>query len=301
MKNAVVGFSTNHNYDSLNIFIRSAREIYDENECDIIIFTNSYEKWYSEFDGLSVQFLPTINLYDGKRRIFVTLMLKTFLLLAKFVNNFSSIRPIYSRFWENMCETFLHPHIIRWVSYERFLDISRNYRFILLSDVRDVVFQDEFFGSVTSSNKVFFADQSINYGDGGCDSDWFRAAWGDKALKDAAGKPCLCIGTILGSHEAILDFTRQIKKCLLADPYRGVEQAIFNYLLMHRIISTEYEVLPNVDGPIATLANKAAVSNKVIVKEKIFRKQDMSVIPIVHMYDRDHDANRLISKKYSEL
>lgn len=298
MKNAIVGFSTNHSYESLNVFIRSAREVYGKDECDIIIFTNSYESWYRQFDSLDVQFVPTISLYDGRRRLFISFATKLIIKLTNFFKSLSNIGSFYNNSLVNLCESFLHPHIIRWSSYERFLNIRRNYRLILLSDVRDVVFQSDFFDYITDDDKVFFADQSIHYGDKGCDSDWYRSAWGRQALDEATGKPCLCIGTILGSHAAILDFTRQINKYFLSDPYRGVEQAIFNYLLINKIISIEYEILANVEGPIATLANPVFVTGSIVVEEKICRKKDMSVIPVVHMYDRYEEANQLISKKY---
>jgi hypothetical protein len=98
----------------------------------------------------------------------------------------------------------------------------------------------------------------------------------------------LCIGTILGPRAEVLKLVTAFIDFFSTGPFRGVEQAIFNRMILEGEPRFSYSINSNVDGLVATLANPTAAAAMEIHDGRIATK-DGRTIPIVHMYDRfDH-------------
>jgi hypothetical protein len=292
-KYLVMGFATNQNEHSLRVFVKSLRRVYDVTICDVVIITNRYEDYFRD---LSLQsgaiFVSTSNNYSKKtgrvskainRSVLNTMrLLERFGWLKRFAPEIAASYPVLLENWH-------HPHFVRWFAYERFLSLNRGYDQVLLADVKDVVFQAEFFCPETPKCVSLF-DQDEIYGISSWDTQWYRDAFGEAELNKVLGKPSVCIGTIRGDHANTLSVIRELCNFFARSPFGRIEQAAFNYMLFKGLIQTPYEILPNVTGPIATLSNDG-VHQKVLTKSGlIIRAVDESLIPVVHMYDRFADT-----------
>lgn len=295
MKNLVMGFATNQDEHSVRVFCGSLRKVYTEAECDIVIVTNRHEPYFTELAQQGVKFFGTVNNYSRKTgklaKSINRVVLQSLRGMARW-GVLERLAPEIARAYPVLIETWHHPHFVRWFTYERFLELNQGYGQVFLADVKDVVFQAPLFESTPRASVSLF-DQNEQYGKGYWDTMWYRDAWGDAELKKVMGKPALCIGTILGPHAGVLSLVRELTAFFAQHPFGRIEQAVFNYMLLTDRIRTPYEVVPNVSGPVATLANEEAHRAVVARDGAIRRVQDGSVIPAVHMYDRFDNTNAL--------
>jgi hypothetical protein len=290
MKNLVMGFATNIDENSVRVFCTSARRVYDEAECDVVIITNKYEPYFLELNKIGVSFFETPNNYSKQTGRLSKILNRAILNSLRAINRFptlASIAPEISASYRTLLETWHHPHFARWLAYHRFLTLNRQYGQVLLADVKDVVFQAPFFSA--SDNAVSLFDQDVIFGDANWDTKWYREAWGETELKKVLGKSAACIGTILGPNQHVLSLVRQLCEYILRFPFGRIEQAVFNYMLQNGLIEAPHQIVPNLET-IATLADGNVHARTITEDGLIKRAADKSVIPVVRMYDRFADT-----------
>lgn len=294
MKNAILGFSTNHNRKDVEIFVKSARRFHHADVCDLIVFVNKFELWFDQFKEMNVVFLPTVSTYNSKRSLVERFIAKSAITSFKFLRYFFHEKFYFEKFYDihkNLMEMFLHPHYSRWIAFERFLSVNQKYRFVLLSDVRDVVFQASVFDNVASDNTLMFFEQDVLYGDPGCDTDWYRDAFGEDALKGVLGKPALCIGTVIGDGASIKEFSKIMAMEFVRHPYCGVEQAVFNRLVHNKMIDIKYSIEKNCESIVGTLTSSKFFHRLSLFDRKICYADSTEPIPLIHMYERHESTN----------
>lgn len=298
MKNLILAFSTNQECEDLLVFCKSIRSVYDENVCDVVIVTNRFESYFPYLSEYGIQFFSTVSEFVSptsvSMKVLRRVVLDAFCLGGRL--GFGRLLPSEARSaYRLLLEAWHHPHYARWFAYRRFLSLNRNYAQVLIADVRDVAFQAPFFGesrgrvSLYSECEPFGADDGFNTG-------WYRAAWGRKALQRAGGKLPICIGTIIGPADETYLMVQEIAEFFCRYPFSGVEQAVFNYMIVEGLMKTSFDVVENVDGEVATLSSEFAKSLTVVKDGSLRRAKDDSVIPIVHMYDRFEDTRKIYEK-----
>jgi hypothetical protein len=290
MKNLVMGFATNVEENSVRVFCTSARRVYGEAECDIVIITNKYEPYFLELNEIGVTFFETPNNYSRQTGLPSKILNRAILNSLRAINRFPMLAntvPEISASYRTLLETWHHPHFARWFGYHRFLALNRQYDQVLLADVKDVVFQSHFFSA--SDNAVSLFDQDVIYGESNWDTEWYREAWGEVELKKVLGKSAVCIGTILGPNQHVLSLVGQLCEYILRFPFGRIEQAVFNYMLQNELIEAPHQIVPNLET-IGTLADDNVHARTITEDGLIKRAADKSVIPVVHMYDRFADT-----------
>lgn len=103
-----------------------------------------------------------------------------------------------------------HPVMARFAAYARLIDRWPNAIDVLLTDVRDVIFQAEPFGPPPRRLEVFVEYEDGRLGDHAFNMKYLTALVGDEmagALKD---KPCICVGTIMGPRDEVARFCRSL-------------------------------------------------------------------------------------------
>ena len=59
-----MGFATKCAKNPVRVFCTSARRIYGEAECDVVIITNKYEPYFLELNKIGITFFETPNNYS---------------------------------------------------------------------------------------------------------------------------------------------------------------------------------------------------------------------------------------------
>jgi len=159
---------------------------------------------------------------------------------------------------------------------------------ILLSDVRDVVFQADPFAPPPAGVEFTIEAEPRTLAEHGANLRWIAALAGAGVARSVAGAPCVCSGTILGPRDDMLRLIRQMM-LLMAVPRSavpaafGADQAAVNLIAHWRLLGGA-AVLPN-HGRIATIGmtDPAALS---LDPGGLIRGPGGRVSAIVHQYDR---------------
>jgi hypothetical protein len=299
-KNLVMGFATNQSEASVRIFCQSLRQVYSQGECDVTIVTNRHEPYFSQLARLGIRFESTPNNYSAATRrtskLVNRVVLYAFLLLHQL--GLGRLIPEIAAAYPVLIETWHHPQLARWFAYLRLLTVGRFYRQILLVDVKDVVFQAPFFPAAPEEAVVLFADANL-YGNCYWNDKWYREAYSQRAFAQIAGQQPVCIGTVLGTQQAILEMLEEFTAVMARAPFGRVEQAIFNHMLHTGGLRARHVTAPNLTCAVATLASEAAHASVGIMRGTICRNSDQTPIPIVHMYDRWPDTAALCLERYA--
>lgn len=178
-----------------------------------------------------------------------------------------------------------HPVMQRFAAFDHFLSQRPGVRGVLITDVRDVVFQAPPFEPSPTRLQVFVeADQPL--GRHAFNMKYLTALAGADVARQLAAAPCLCVGTVMGPREAMMRFCRLVLT-LAATPRSeiggafGADQAACN--LAAHLGLMEMDVVPNY-GRVATLGLTPA-DGLGLVDGRIVNP-DGTRSPIVHQYDR---------------
>ncbi len=181
-----------------------------------------------------------------------------------------------------------HPELSRFVYYEALL-LELSVDRVLLTDVRDVVFQTNPFEALGDEALAF----GMETGEYSNDTEywnrrWLRATYGEAMVKRLAGRQVSCAGVGYGSRQEILSYLGHMIDELLAFSLAGfaqmADQAIHNALLWTGTLGSPAMLQP-LASPIATL-NFFTLERLDLDDRGRLLNQDGSVVSVLHQYDR---------------
>lgn len=185
---------------------------------------------------------------------------------------------------------FQHIAVARFSHYYAFLRRhARNYDRVMTSDVRDVVFQaDPFSWPATSPLEFFLEHRSSLLGDEWFNSNWVRAAYGEKILAQLADRRISCSGITYGTTTGMLDYLAKMTDELVRTlpTFAGVfgDQGPHNYLLWTGAFPSAH-VIDNFEGPVFTGHNVPEEELHFAPSGHLLDLQ-ARVIPVLHQFDR---------------
>jgi hypothetical protein len=197
-----------------------------------------------------------------------------------------------------------HFNLARCFWYFKYLreqwDASAVFSQILLTDVRDVIFQKPLFGTPCDDLEFHLEDNSSTIGE-----DWFTArgiesAYGKQAVLDLSTKTVSCAGTVSGRALGILDYLAQKQLLAAALPKSarskwGIDQALHNYILHKRLARLAISK-PN----FARVANVGNANAKVFgcdAKGRVINP-DGGISEVAHQWDRHRHLTKTICAAY---
>jgi len=282
-KNLIIGLAYGYTYEIIKPYINSLVNIgYLQ---DVVIIGNENLIIPTEYrNKLNIKVLNEIGFKRSiKRRAFIKLI------STKPLNKVCNVLFRASRelLPQKFIELFLNIYqsqIGRFAYYYNYLK-HQPYKYILLADIRDVVFQSNPFDGFNVNLAVFQESPSIRIKDEVFNRNWIKEGFGEDVFKAIADQKIYCSGTIMGSYAGIMSFLEIfISTCLeWSIPYniKGMDQGIFNYLI-HTGKLKDIKKHENGDR-ILTVSPDSF--NDIAYKEgKLFYK---GIAPsIVHQYDR---------------
>jgi hypothetical protein len=186
-----------------------------------------------------------------------------------------------------LAPTYMHPHCSRHFFYEPYLrECAGHYRHILLTDVRDVIFQaDPFAFEPADGLHLFREDSRFTIGTCQFNIDTMRLGFGEKMLAKMHDQPVYCAGTILGTTAAVQEHVSIVIDLLCrAKQRQTIDQAAHNVALQQpRTAPLHFH--ENFAGPVLSMATMDS-ARLVPDAEGRLRNHDHSVINILHQYDR---------------
>ena len=177
-----------------------------------------------------------------------------------------------------------HPVMARFAAVDAHLSGRADVRNVLLTDVRDVIFQKAPFQPAPEGLEVFLEGNRL--ADHAFDMKYLRALAGDAIADDLAPAPAICVGTVLGPRADMVRFCRTVLM-LAAVPRSemggsfGADQAACNMAIHMGLV--EAEVRENY-GRVATIGLAAA--DGFAFRDGQVVNPDGTVSAIVHQHDR---------------
>jgi len=95
---------------------------------------------------------------------------------------------------------------IRYLYYNEYLN-NNLYNNILLSDVRDVIFQENIFNSIEEfGSYIYFFEEEKNIGYSEANFYWIKSLYNEEILQNLKNQKIICSGTTIGSSDNIITY-----------------------------------------------------------------------------------------------
>lgn len=283
-KNLIIGIAANYDRFDITIFVESLRNTGCSDE--VILFeTNFTKKCYDFCKKNNVSTIKINSEYPW------------------FVDEDLSLKL------RNIDQGTPYPaHYIRFFLIEAFLKTSKKYNRIIISDVRDVFFQENPFKTTIKNNELqcFLESDEVTISEEPINSAWFINGYGKLGIKEIKNECISCCGIIVGGTKAIIRYTKimcdefdRLSNAKVIIGFDGVmEQAIHNYLLRNGDFNP-VEIIPDDLGLVSTLSYFKPKNNIHLNSTNQIINSKNAVIPIVHQYDRFPDIEKIILRNLS--
>lgn len=192
-----------------------------------------------------------------------------------------------------------HPVVQRFAAYDQWLTERPWIRDVLLTDVRDVIFQGDPFAGPANGLEVFTESENSSLGDHAFNRKHLRALVGDSLARSVTARACICVGTVLGPAGTISRFCRTLLM-LAAIPRSevggafGADQAACNLAVHLGLVDARIQ--PNF-GRVATIGDQPSDRLR-LNEEGLILNPDGSVSPIVHQYDRHPHLSEVVRLRW---
>ena len=192
--------------------------------------------------------------------------------------------------------------------YAIYLDYLRRrlsgYDQVMMSDVRDVVFQGNPFDGITSPKCHFYLESAVRtIGEDPTNSRWVRGCFSAADADELASRRISCSGITIGGTAAIVAYLERMVMRIRALPWRiyrgighGYDQAIHNYLV-HLDPTIDGIVVEN-NQHIATMALEPRTLYR-LDRESLIYGPDDRLFPICHQYDRFPDIRKAVEARFA--
>lgn len=191
-----------------------------------------------------------------------------------------------------------HPVVERFAAYAACLQSRADLRDVILTDVRDVIFQADPFAEPIDSLEFFEENEGRTLSSHAFNLKHLRALAGDAMAGSLEDRSCVCVGVIVGPRAEALRFCRALLM-LCAIPRSGVggafgaDQAACN--LIAHLGLVEGVVRPNFSR-VATIGLTASGSLR--QEGGLIIGPHESLSPIVHQYDRKSDLKAFVESRW---
>lgn len=157
---------------------------------------------------------------------------------------------------------------------------------LLLTDVRDVVFQADPFAAPVSGLELFAEERPATIGSESYNRRWMCQQYGVQALAKYADCQVSCCGTVIGDRESILHYLSEMRVEIRSKrmPLSG-DQGVHNYLIWSGRLK-EHTLVENGWGRVATVGGMKAVLRD---DDGLVTNRDGTRPAVVHQYDRHPD------------
>lgn len=202
----------------------------------------------------------------------------------------------HERFVGRLCSMIAQrlypPSETRYLHYLHFLHNNPQYSRILISDVRDVLFQTDPFVQLPEAGlSVSMEIADYNIEDEPYNAGWIRALYGQTMLDKVGSNPVSCSGVSYADRSSMLNYLHLMAREILGMGFKatttalgGYDQGIHNVLLYTGQLNPVRKMY-SLASPVATV-NGVEESSLCFDDSGYLVSKDNSIIAIVHQYDR---------------
>lgn len=156
---------------------------------------------------------------------------------------------------------------------------------VMISDLRDVVFQHDPFAEPVDGLELYLEDGSISIGQDFFNTRWIANLYGPGEVEKLRGRPISCSGTIVGTREAMVAYLAAMTGEIARHtglPLGCHDQAIHN-VLFHEGRLPEPHVVVNGTGRVLTMGMMSGYREG---PDGAILNDDGTVPAVLHQWDR---------------
>jgi hypothetical protein len=186
--------------------------------------------------------------------------------------------------WETLEYQLEGLQALRYRLYLDILERAADVDEVMLTDVRDVIFQGDPFAEPIAGLELFLEDDSVRIGYDHFNTRWIRELYGRGVVEQMSGRVVSCSGTVFGSRTAMLGYLAEMATSIGRHrrPMGSRDQAVHNALLYRGRLDSA-AVFRNGRGRVLTLGGITKLRTNT---EGFLVNEDGRVPPVVHQWDR---------------
>jgi hypothetical protein len=184
---------------------------------------------------------------------------------------------------------------LRYLHYQRYLaGLDPLPDAVLLTDLRDVVFQRDPFAEPVAELELFLEDPTARIGEQPYYVRWSRRLYGRSAVARFRDRPVSCSGTVAGTGAGVLSYLAEMAAVIesAARPMGYDDQSVHNALLHGGRLSSA-TVVANEHGRVLTMGMMATHTTV----EGCVLNADGSVPAVLHQWDRHPELAARLEQK----
>ena len=293
--NAIIGFGVGYKFEQLQYFIRSCHQNLEDT--DVFLFVgNNIDQLRQDCAGY-----PSIHLVRYQENIAAKVVTKLMKMIpgcavvyARMLRSLSRVGGFRS-FADAMTLPLTQFMVKRFFIIHQFLKTIPHKR-IMITDIRDVIVQDNPFKFVTE-NTIMTGIEPVTNGECNLNSKWIKNTFTQSEFEQLKDKLITCAGVTIGSRRAIEQYVNEMIDSIYANIEKiigmlGADQAIHTKLFYEHLkgVNTRFE--ENGRGYIATL-HFSKLDEFFLHEGRLFNS-DSSQPAVVHQYDRHTDLARYL-------
>ncbi|WHX98455.1 hypothetical protein [Neobacillus sp. DY30] len=265
---------------------------YEQQKKDLILTTMVKYEWETvkpffkslERTGFSGEVVIFFNQVDKNTRRAI-----------KMLNIYVTLIP----FSQKGLESIFYIADYRYYLFNNFLKkYGYRYNNVLLSDVRDVIFQIDPFKANWKSDSITVAKEAKLLKENLWNTRWVLSKFGNYIYNQLQNEPIICAGTTYGPTNQILHYFNQMIHYLFYTDYvLNTDQAVHTYIV-HTGKINPVTFSDNHHGPIMTLELENESDIKINENKQILLKNG-DIAPIVHQFDRYPHLTNLVKALYN--
>ena len=181
------------------------------------------------------------------------------------------------------------PHVTRYFHYLRYLEAHPQFTHVLLSDVRDVVFQADPFEGVDTGLHLGMETTELTIATESFDRDWILDAYGEDMLRKIGDRQISCSGVTLGDAASIKAYIGQILDETMKLPFSKMKTRIYDQAFHNKLLhcgELRHETLCQPLSSVIATVGCLKPSQFTLSADGMLLNEDGRAAPIVHQYDR---------------
>jgi hypothetical protein len=277
--NVIIGTADRISRQAMRPFFESLRQTGYAG--DVVMFTRGLAVDTRDFLALhNVKQVPFRRYHPAGIRYIRQAMTRT-------CKQLHSLSMLSSRAWDNLICAAWHCQASRYFMYDSFLASDQGqYDRVMLTDVRDVFFQDDPFRyDSPASLEVFQEHDGATIKSEPFNRRWIETLFGPAELDRIGNNPIICSGVTMGTVTGMRRYLDSMKT-LLREHHEpnGYDQGIHNYLIYNDLL-TEVSINRFGAGPVMHVGIAVDDSLHLDSYNRVLDCEG-NVVPTIHQYDR---------------
>ena len=185
----------------------------------------------------------------------------------------------------------------RFILFLHFLkEIGTHYKNVMLTDIRDVIFQKPPFEGLDEKLYMFLEDKSQTFKNSALNYNWLSDTAGKEYADSVLNEVVSCAGVVIGRTSLIIPYLEYMKSKLTFKNKLGwgLDQGIHNsYAYQNR--APNISLVANNVSMVLTLGACTTYNRN---EEGLLTNAEGSIYPVIHQYDRIEELFFYFKKKY---